>query len=301
MPNNAEASPSEDGSQAPGFYRMMLGEFELTALNDGTIDFPMDTILTNAKPGEVDALFHAEYLKPPIRTSINQFLVNTGSKLVLVDTGAGSFLGPTLGRLPANMKAAGYDPAQIDEVLITHMHVDHVGGLIHDGKASFPNATIHVSTNDLDYWLNESEAGSAPHALHESFEADRASFAPYIASGQVKPFDGDTALLPGISAVHAYGHTPGHSYYLIESEGQQLLLWGDTIHAAAVQFADPSVTVIWDSNPHEAEVQRESVLADAVRSRILVGGAHIAFPGIGHIRTQGEAYAWVPLNYSASV
>lgn len=145
MPNNAEASPSEDGSQAPGFYRMMLGEFELTALNDGTIDFPMDTILTNAKPGEVDALFHAEYLKPPIRTSINQFLVNTGSKLVLVDTGAGSFLGPTLGRLPANMKAAGYDPAQIDEVLITHMHVDHVGGLIHDGKASFPNATIHVT------------------------------------------------------------------------------------------------------------------------------------------------------------
>jgi glyoxylase-like metal-dependent hydrolase (beta-lactamase superfamily II) len=181
------------------------------------------------------------------------------------------------------------------------MHADHVGGLAHDGKMVFPNATIRVDRNDVTYWLDESNVSKAPGAMRANFEANKPSFAPYIAVGKLKPFDGDTVLMPGIRATAAYGHTPGHCFYEVESKGQKLLLWGDTVHAASVQFADPSVTVQWDSNPTQAEAQREKAFADAVRRRFLVGGAHTAFPGIGHVRAQRKGYVWVPVNYSASL
>jgi glyoxylase-like metal-dependent hydrolase (beta-lactamase superfamily II) len=280
---------------------MMLGDFAITALCDGTIDFPMDRILTSAKPGEVDALLAEAYLKPPVRTSCNQFLINKGSKLVLVDAGAGMFLGPSLGNMLTNLRAAGYEPGQVDEVLITHMHVDHVGGLVHKGRMAFPNATVRVDKNDVDYWLDEAKVDKTDEGVRANVEANRASFAPYVAAGKLEPFNGDTDLMPGIKTIAAHGHTPGHNFYQVDSKGQRLVLWGDTVHAAAVQFADPSVTVQWDSNAKQAEAQRQKAFADAARQGYLAGGAHTAFPGIGHVRAQGKSYAWVPVNYSASL
>jgi glyoxylase-like metal-dependent hydrolase (beta-lactamase superfamily II) len=128
---------------APGFFRMMVGDFEVTPINDGTVDLPVDQLLRQ-KAELTRATLEKNHLKLPLETSDNAFLINTGSKLVLVDTGAGALFGPTLGKFVQNLKAAGYQPEQIDEIYITHMHGDHVGGLVHDGKRVFPNAVVRA-------------------------------------------------------------------------------------------------------------------------------------------------------------
>ena len=147
---------------APGFFRMMLGNFEITALSDGTVDLPMDKLLTNTTPGKVDQALRKVFLKAPLETSVNGYLINTGTKLVLVDTGAAGLFGPTLGKLLSNLKAAGYTPDQVDAVLITHMHPDHVGGLMDGDKLVFPNATIRADKHDSDFWLDQANMDKAP-------------------------------------------------------------------------------------------------------------------------------------------
>jgi len=147
----AHAGAPQVKTQAPGFYRTMLGDFEVTALFDGTIDLEPKKLLTNTTQAQVSKLLDRGFEKDTVPTSVNGYLINTGSKLVLVDTGAGGLFGPTLGSLQANLKAAGYQPEQVDDVLITHMHGDHVGGLVQDGKLVFPNATIHAGQEDADF------------------------------------------------------------------------------------------------------------------------------------------------------
>jgi glyoxylase-like metal-dependent hydrolase (beta-lactamase superfamily II) len=285
-------------TQAPGFYRLMLGSFEITALNDGTIDFPMDQLLLNAKPGEVEAAFKNAYLMLPAETSVNAFLINTATKLILVDTGAGNLYGPTLGHLLDNLRAAGYRPEEVDTILLTHLHGDHVGGLSLNGKMAFPNATLYVNQKEVSYWLNESKEAGAPESQQGNFKIARQAMGLYLAANRMKPFTGDTQLFPGIKAVDAPGHSPGHTMYLIESDGQKLLLWGDLMHAAAVQFADPGVAIQWDSDPKQAVATRQQVLADAAKNGYWIAGAHLPFPAFGHVRADGKGYVFIPINYT---
>jgi len=284
-------------TNAPGYYRMMLGAFEITALSDGTVALPIDQLLTNTTPEKVKQALAKVYLKPPVETSVNGFLINTGSKLVLVDAGAAGLFGPTLGRLVANLKAAGYQPEQVDMVLITHMHPDHVGGLVADGKLAFPNATVHADKAEADYWLSPANLEKAPADAKGLFQGAQASLGPVIAAGQFKPFDAETAFAPGIRSQATHGHTAGHTVYVVESDGQKLVLWGDLMHVAAVQFARPYVTIKFDTDSKAAAQQRKKAYAEAARQGYWVGAAHIAFPGIGRVRTEGQGYAWVPANY----
>ncbi len=285
-------------TQAPGYYRVMLGDFEVTALSDGTVQLPVDKLLTNTRPGQVDKALKQSFLKAPLDTSVNGYLVNTGSKLVLIDTGAASLFGPTLGNLIANLKAAGYQPEQVDEIYITHMHADHVGGLMAGDKLAFPNATVRADQHDADFWLSKENLDKAPADAKGFFQGAMASLNPYVAAGKFKPFDGNTDLVPGIKAVAARGHTPGHSTYVVESQGQKLVLWGDLMHVAAVQFAQPAVTIQFDTDSKAAAAQRKLAYADAAKQGYLVGSAHLSFPGLGHLRRDGAGYAWVPVNYS---
>lgn len=302
LPHSAEAAAPQVKTQAPGYYRMMLGDFEVTALNDGTVDLPMDKLLTGAKPGQVlRALQHA-YLGTPLETSVNGYLINTGAKLVLVDTGAASLFGPTLGKLLGHLKAAGYQPEQVDEIYITHLHGDHVGGLLSEGKAAFPNAVVRIDQREADYWLSESNMAKAPEAAQGGFKGAMMSIKPYQEAGRFKPFEGSpqgVELVPGVRAVSTYGHTPGHNVYVAESKGQKLAIWGDLMHVAAVQFPDPSVTIQFDSDSKAARPQREKAYADAAKNGYYVGVAHVAFPGIGRLRADGKGYVWVPANYSS--
>lgn len=297
--------------QAPGYYRMMLGEFEITALSDGTHAFPVHEVLTYsagpqntrpldaAHPGQIDTALAGTHLGLPLQGSINAFLVNTGASLVLIDTGAGALYGKDGGHLLDNLRASGYSPEQIDVVLITHLHADHIGGVMVDGKAAFPNAVIRVSQADADYWLSDKQRATAPAFLHGMFDGAQKVLAPYLAAGKVQAFTADGMLLPGIRAIAAPGHTPGHSNFFVESKGQGLLVWGDTVHVAPVQFAEPAVTVKYDSDAWRASQQREALFADAAQRGYWIAAAHISFPGLGHISARSGQYEWQPANYSA--
>jgi glyoxylase-like metal-dependent hydrolase (beta-lactamase superfamily II) len=285
-------------TSAPGYYRVMLGDFEVTALSDGTVALPMDKLMTNTTPDKTLKALERAHLKTPVETSVNAYLINTGNKLVLIDSGAGALFGPTLGKLAANIKAAGYQPEQVDEIYITHMHGDHVGGLASAGIPQFVNATVRADQHDADFWLSQANLDKAPDADKGAFKGAMASLNGYVQAGKFKAFDGDTELVPGIKAIASHGHTVGHSIYLVESKGQKLMLWGDLMHLAAVQFDDPSVTVKFDTDSKAAAVQRKKAYAQAAKEGYLVGSTHLSFPGLGYVRTEGKAYAWIPLNYS---
>ena len=285
-------------TQAPGYYRMMLGDFEVTALVDGTLDLPVNKILTHTTPARVDAALAKSYLKSPLETSVNAYLINTGSKLVLVDTGAAGLFGPTLGKLLSNLKAAGYQPEQVDEIYLTHLHPDHVGGLMAGAVPAFPNATVRADRHDTDFWLSPANLAQAKADDKGFFQGAMAALNPYIEAGRFKAFDGDTQLLPGINAHATRGHTAGHTSYMVESKGQRLLLIGDLIHVAAVQFDDPAVTIAFDGDPKAAAAARKNAFAEAAREGYLVAGAHLQFPGIGHLRATGNGYQWLPVNYT---
>ena len=286
--------------QAPGWYRMMLGNFQVTALSDGTFALPVDKLLTQVAPARVESLLARSYLKAPVETSVNAYLIHTGAKLVLIDTGAAGLFGPTLGKLLINLKSAGYQPEQVDEIYITDMHPDHVGGLVADGKMAFPNAIVRADMREGAFWLKQENLDKAPADAKGSFQGAMASLNPYVATGKFKPFDGETELVPGIRAVPARGHTPGHTIYAVESQGNKLVVWGDLMHVAAVQFAMPSVTIQFDTDAKAAAPQRQKNYADAAEKDYYVAVAHVSFPGIGRLRADGKGYEWLPTNYVAA-
>ena len=294
----AQAAAPQAKTTPPGFYRVMLGDFEVTALLDGTVELPVDKILS-IKPDQVKKTLARSYLKAPLETSVNAYLINTGAKLVMVDAGAAGLFGPTLGKLPANLKAAGYSPEQVDEIYITHLHPDHVGGITVDGKAIFPNATIRADKHDADFWLSEENMKKAPKDFQDFFLGAQGALKPYIAAGKFKTFEGNTDLVPGVKAQITHGHTPGHTFYVAESRGQKMVFWGDLMHVAAVQFENPGVTIQFDTDSKAAAAQRRRAYAEAARHGYLVGIAHVSFPGIGRLRANGAGYTWLPVNYSA--
>ncbi len=284
-------------TQAPGFYRMMLGTFEVTAVSDGTVDLPVDQLLSE-KPEKTRQVLAASWLAAPLETSVNAYLINTGSKLVLVDSGAGGLFGPNLGKLVANLKASGYQPEQVDEIYITHLHPDHVGGIAKDGAATFANAVVRADKRDADFWLSQENMEKAPADAKGFFQGAMASLKPYIDAKRFQPFEGDTQLVPGVKSSATYGHTAGHTSYMVESGGKKLLLAGDLIHVGAVQFDEPTVTIAFDSDEKSARTQRLKAFDAAAKDGTLVGASHLQFPGIGHVRSAGKSYQWVPVNYT---
>ncbi len=286
-------------TQAPGFYRMMLGEFEITALSDGTVKLPVKDLL-NTAPGKVDAALKKAKIAYPVETSVNAYLINTGSKLVMIDAGAGALFGPTVGGLANSLKAAGYQPEQVDEIYITHMHPDHVGGLAANGVINFPNAVVRADKADADFWLSEANMKAAPKDAQGFFQGAQVSLKPYADAGKLKTFEGNVELVPGVRSWTSHGHTAGHSLYVVESKGEKLVLWGDLMHVAAVQFDDPAVTIKFDTDNKAAAKERAKAYADAAKHGYLVGSAHLSFPGLGHLRkSAGKGYTFIPVNYSS--
>ncbi|HEX5803985.1 MAG TPA: MBL fold metallo-hydrolase [Azospira sp.] len=295
---HAEAPPVQ--TQVPGYYRHQLGQFEVTALFDGAIE--LDTkLLKNATPTDLRRLLSRMFVgNPKMQTAVNAYLINTGKQLVLVDAGAAKLFGPSLGYVLENMKAAGYDPAQVDTVVITHLHGDHMGGLNDaNGKPVFPKARVMVPRADHDFWLSQETADKAPEGMKPFFKMARDTAAPYQAVGRWQAFADGAQLAPGIRAVAANGHTPGHTAYAVESDGQKLLIWGDLVHAHAVQFAKPGVSIEFDVNQKQAIATRRAVMQSVAASKTLVAGMHLPFPGIGRVRAEGKgSYSWVPIEFS---
>lgn len=285
--------------QAPAYYRMMLGDFELTALSDGTAGQPLDRMLENISSERLAALFAAGFQSMPYEFSINAFLVNTGNELVMIDAGLGTALdGKAGGRLIQNLVASGYRPEDVDAILLTHLHIDHVTGISSAGKRNFPNATVYVDAAELAFWTGPRAAEEAPADLRRLIPIAKEALAPYAAAGKIAPFEKDFELVPGVRALATPGHSPGHSVFSVASKGETVLFVGDLVHASEVQFANPSVAFRFDSDKDAATVQRKRVLETAASSRSWVAAAHLSFPGIGHVRAEGPAFAWVPAAYS---
>jgi glyoxylase-like metal-dependent hydrolase (beta-lactamase superfamily II) len=284
-------------TQAPGYFRMMLGAFEVTALSDGTVDLPVDKLLQESA-AKTQAALAKVHLKAPLETSVNAFLINTGSRLVLIDAGAGALFGPTLGKLLDNLQAAGYKADQVDDIVITHMHPDHVGGLASEGAPAFPNATVHADKRDADFWLSKAAMDAAPAESKGFFQGAMASLNPYVGAGRLKAFETGGEIVPGIKSSAAHGHTPGHTVYVVESEGQKLALIGDLIHVGSVQLDNPAVTIAFDTDQKQAQAARRTVFAQLAKEGAVVGASHLQFPGLGRLRASGKGYVWTPVNYT---
>lgn len=298
------AAPASTHAQVPGFYLQRIGTLRVTALFDGSVALTRQQ-LSNVAPAERDRLLAQGYVPEydkGLQTAVNAYLIQDGSHLSLIDTGTAQCLGPGLGQVLSNLRAAGYDPAQVDDVLLTHAHPDHLCGLLDaQGRPAFPNATVWLSEADAAYWLDPaSEAGAVP-MLQFAFPLARAAVAPYQAQGRLRRFQpGISALPAGITALDSQGHTPGHvSYRFDGGTGNTVLVWGDVLHYHAVQFAQPDASFEADSDRSKAIASRRRLLAQAADGRWWVAGAHLPFPGLGHVRREGKAFAWVPTEFGA--
>jgi glyoxylase-like metal-dependent hydrolase (beta-lactamase superfamily II) len=306
LPSSLLAKSPMQKSQTPGYYRMMLGQFEVTALHDGMLDLDAALLCGISEP-EIQNLLKRAFIDDPhkIPTSTNAYLINTGLNLILIDAGSGRAFGPALGDLSKNLRASGYGPEQVDFVLMTHLHPDHVGGLLDaDGKQAYPKAVVYVSKAEQDYWFSDAEPENAPAMLKEHLKINRKLVrdmaGPYLASGQWKTFENADLPIAEVKAIAIPGHTPGHTAYEIQSDNQSLLVLGDTLHCAPVQFARPDPAVVFAFDAKQAVASRETIFGRIADSKTSVAGMHISFPGIGHIHADGQnAYAWVPVEYSS--
>lgn len=283
----------------PGFYRIMLGDVEVTALSDGISPMPADKILINTQLKQLEKAMALNNLSLPLPTSVNAYLINTGGKLILIDVGTGMLHGETLGKMMKNLNASGYKAEQVDEIYLTHLHPDHVGGLMAQNKIAFPNAIVRVEKEEVAFWLSEEKKQQAEEKDKRFFDAASVSLKPYETAGKLKTFEGDKELTPGISAIDTRGHTPGHSVFAVESKGKKMVILGDMIHVASVQFPDPNVAIAYDIDVPAAVAQRKKLFDSLAQQRALVAGAHLSFPGLGYISKSGDGYGWHPLNYGA--
>ena len=287
-PNAGLAAAAQHHDQVPGFYRLKVGDLEVTALFDGPGVFNANWLNgQKTKDGVLKALQDDPHL---LDVADAGYLVNTGKQLILVDAGSGTwFGGGKFGHLVANLRSAGYTPEEVDIVLITHLHSDHIGGLTtQDGKIVFPNADIYVAKADNDFWLSPEIAAKAPKETQEFFQSAQGIAPPYIKAGKWHTFTGSDQIIDGMQIVPLHGHTPGHTGYEFSSQGKKILFWGDVIHVQRLQLPDPKVTVVFDVDPTAAAVTRDQLLRKLASEDVLIAGPHMIFPGLGRLHREGD-------------
>jgi glyoxylase-like metal-dependent hydrolase (beta-lactamase superfamily II) len=274
-------------------YSRSVGDIEVTTLLDGYF------LLEQAWVSGLDAPMIAEGLTAAaldpaaaVPLPITAYLIRQGKTLTLMDSGAGGSLGPTAGNLQAMLAGVGVDPASVDRIVLSHMHPDHIGGLLAGEAAAFANASVHVSDIERAFWTDPANAAAVPDAIKPWFDLAGAVLAAY--GDRVAPFTGETDLGGGLSTVPMPGHTPGHTGYRISAGTAQALLWGDSTAIAALQFTHPDAGIVFDTDSAEAAVTRRKVLDMVVADRMLVSGTHMPFPGFGYVAARDGAYAWVP-------
>lgn len=292
--------------QVPGYYHQRWGNYTITALLDGTNRMPATLFktLNQAQVQQVRQILKKYHSDQPdgVQTSVNAFLVNTGSALVLVDSGAASCLGPQLGSVSTNLLRSGYRLSAVNAVLLTHLHPDHVCGLSQDGQKVFPHAKIYVHEREAEYWLGQNPPEHLSKTQQENYQATRSkieqALAPYQQDQQVMTFKDDQEI-EGFKVLDTAGHTPGHHSFVLEQGSQQLVFIGDTVHSYSVQFEAPRIAIDYDIQPDQAVKTRLKLFSQIAQQGSWVAAPHLPFPGIGHItRVGNEQYLWVPVYFN---
>jgi len=304
----ASAAVPATGAQAPGFYRYKVGSFECTSINDGARSFPMpDKFVTNVPKEEALAAAQAAYMPAGMVTvPFNPQLINTGTRLVLIDTGNGAAaLGLTkgaVGRTLQNLAAAGVDPKAIDAVVISHLHPDHTNGIrAADGSLAFPNAEIMVPARDWEFWMSEDNAARAQSSeMMKGYFANVRKVYAGIES-RVTRYDWDKEIVPGITTVATPGHTPGHTSFVVASGSDKVLLQSDVTNIPEFFLRHPDWHVVFDVDPDMAQKTRHKFYDMAAAEKATVVGFHFSFPSIGHVEKDGAGYRLVPVTWNPTL
>ncbi|MCZ7659751.1 MAG: MBL fold metallo-hydrolase [Xanthobacteraceae bacterium] len=281
-----------DQDQVPGIYHHRIGDILVTALSDGYLDVPLDAI-RNFPVDQARDVLTANCRPVAPRCSVNAFLVRSGGRLALIETGSGNTMGPTLGWLPKNLRRLGIDPAKIETVLLTHMHPDHSNGLTDDaGAPLFPECELVLHEEEVAHWHDDARMARVPERQAvRYFQGARIQFAPYrdrarlFRSGEV---------LPGITAMPIPGHTPGHTAYLISSGSESLLVWGDVVHFPDLQIPHPEACMEFDSDSAAAAATRRRVFDMVATDRLLIVGPHLHFPAFSYLVRDAGGYRLLP-------
>ncbi|MCB4824108.1 MBL fold metallo-hydrolase [Roseicella aerolata] len=283
--------------QVPAVHHRRIGDITVTTVSDGYLDGSM-AVIQNIPEAEAAQMLRDAYRPVPRRTAVNCFLIRSGGRTALIDTGCGNHMAPTGGKLFENLAAVGVSPAEVDTVLLTHMHPDHSNGLADAGGTPFfPNAELVMHEAEHAFWHDDAAMAKADEMSRErNFRAGRSQVAPYRARTRLHR---GGEVFPGVTAMPFPGHTPGHTGYMLASGTDSLLIWGDIIHVPEIQIPRPEVTMAFDIDPAQAAATRRRVFDMVARDGQAVAGMHMHFPGFLHLVRRGEEYVmlhdgWYP-------
>ena len=288
--------------QAPAVYRFKIGSYQLTALYDGIWYRPItDKFIRNAPFAAVEQALDAAYMPhDKLATPFTALVVNTGKKLVLIDTGTGGQISATAGELRGNLAAAGIEPCAVDQIVISHFHPDHINGIKDkDNALIFPNAEIMVPEPEWAFWMDDANLSAAPADMKETFLNQRRIFADI--AKQVTRYQPGKEVAPGIVTLPAPGHTPGHTVFAIHSGEQSLLVLSDTAQHPAVFARHPDWQAAFDVDGPQAVATRKKIFDRAAADRMLITGYHFPFPACGHLLKTKTGYEHVPVEWQVNL
>ena len=288
-------------NQAPGFYRYKVGDLTVTAINDGFARRPLEGFVRNAELADVKKAMESAFLpQDALPITFTTLVIQNGERLTLIDTGNGDSGAPTSGTWAANFKAAGFDPKNVSSVVFSHFHGDHINGFrLKDGTAMFPNAEVMVPAAEWGFWMDDAKAAAAPDGMKGAFAGVRRVFGPV--AKDVKQFEAGKEILPGITAVAAPGHTPGHTVFAVTSGNGKLMVMSDTTNHPALFVRNPDWSAIFDMDGPAAAATRRKLLDMVSADKMQVAFYHAPFPATGHIAKSGNGYEMIPVQWTTAL
>ncbi|MGX1791045.1 MBL fold metallo-hydrolase [Bosea sp. NPDC055332] len=288
-------------NQNPGFYRYKVGDITVTALNDGFAKRPLEGFVRNAELADVKKAMEQAYLpSDALSITFTTLALQIGDKITLIDTGNGDSGAPTSGAWMKNFQAAGFDPKNVSSVVFSHFHGDHINGFrLKDGTAVFPNAEVMVPAAEWAFWMDDARMNAAPEAMKGAFAGVRRVFGPV--AKDVKQYEAGKEIVPGVTAIAAPGHTPGHTVFAVSSGSGKLLVLSDTTNHPALFVRNPDWSAVFDMDGPQAAATRRKLLDMAVADKMQVCFYHAPFPATGHIAKAGNGFELVPVQWSSAI
>ena len=279
----------------PPLAQISIGRFKVTALTDGFADMPF-SYFVGRSPKEIEAAAAGQFAARPggIRLVFNQYLIEDGNRRILIDTGPAGLLGES-GKLPSALKAVGLAPEDIDAVIVTHMHRDHIGGLVAGGRRNFSNAEIYIGRREVAHWTDPAQRAAAPDFLKSSFDASAELIRLYP---KLHAIDGERSIVPGVSTIDLAGHTPGHIGVRIEDGGKSLLMVGDMLFHPSLHPVATDIGFIFEQDPEAARAMRARFFPRAAEEKALIAATHMPFPGLGRIVSDQGRLRWMAAEWA---